>query len=389
MTILGLASSLSTSILVTKHLGLEDRTMYGIATVTIMQVLMVAQLGLPGSFSIFGAHVMMKLKFSWLLRTLLLKMLIIAVILGIYTFFQRIELSVIILILTNSVVLIPAQWLYNSLQQHLKRDLFFLLRFTPSLLQFFIVLIISALNIQSLNTFLISWVLSNLIFLITSIIFFKAKTHKTVKISDLNSFKILIRNGYAGFIPHVSIQEILKLEYVLIPVLKSPIFSASYFAIIGIASFPKIICDSVAVSNFNILLKSDKTVKISLINRIIIQVILILMIAILVNLFLLFQITRVFPLQYQPNLWAIIPFTLFATFSSSRRMFLDILRASGEIASRKATSIEIIAFIPILVTNFFLLSEINLIQWSYLVALASLLGLLITFMKVKKYAIIL
>ena len=385
-TFLGLATAFIISVTITKNLGIHDRSVYGIATVTIMQVLLISQLGLPGSFSIFGFHIFKKIKLTWLLRLWLSKLSFIGIAVGFYLNSQAFDYFVAVLVLLNCAILIPAQWIFNSLQQYVSRNNFFLLRLVPSVTQLSIVLAIHSLKIQNLRNFLISWVLSNIIFLLVSLRVCQIKMQVFSASPDRSVFKKLLKNGYAGFIPHISIQEILKIEYLLIPLVKSPLFSASYFAIVGISSWPKAICDSVAISNFNTILKTDTFRKSDHIRRVLFQISIILFSAILINLCVLFEVTTIFPNHYKSNLWAIIPLTLSATFSSSRRLFLDILRVKGEFEAKKATSIEIAAFIPIFAANIFLFVDISLVTWSYFVAIASLFGLLITIMKIRVHA---
>ena len=153
-TFLGLATAFIISVTITKNLGIHDRSVYGIATVTIMQVLLISQLGLPGSFSIFGFHIFKKIKLTWLLRLWLSKLSFIGIAVGFYLNSQAFDYFVAALVLLNCAILIPAQWIFNSLQQYVSRNNFFLLRLVPSVTQLSIVLAIHSLKIQNLRNFL-------------------------------------------------------------------------------------------------------------------------------------------------------------------------------------------------------------------------------------------
>jgi hypothetical protein len=55
-TLAGLFLSLLITLIVSHDLSIFERSGYGIATVTLMQILMVIQLGLPGAFNIIGSR---------------------------------------------------------------------------------------------------------------------------------------------------------------------------------------------------------------------------------------------------------------------------------------------------------------------------------------------
>lgn len=386
LTFLGLAMALITTIIVTRSLSIVDRSDYGVATVALMQILMVSQLGLPGAFGIIGVAPFRKFGFHKFLVLYLLRISWFLLAILIFTSIYQGNYLVVLLAFVNALLLIPAQWLMNALQKNMGRNEFFALRITPSCVQLILVLTLSILNLENLRNFLLAWIIGTLFYLFLCIVFLMRVMGAEFIGESPQEFRDIVKLGYAGFLPHVSIQEILRIEIILLPLLKDTTFVASYFAIIGVATWPKAICDSVAVANFPKLQSLvDPISRGRFLHRISMQIQFLLIISFVLNFFVMLVLRKIYPSEYTSTVWAILPLTISSVLSSSRRLYLDMLRSQHKESAIHATKIELISFLPILLSSFLLLSNLGLLEWTYFVLVASCLSYLITFNKVKTH----
>ena len=115
LTFLGMAMALITTIIVTRSLSIIDRSDYGIATVALMQILMVSQLGLPGAFGITGPAPFRKFGFRKFLKLYLLRTFWFLLTILIFTAFYQGNFLVAMFAFLNALLLIPSQWAMNAL----------------------------------------------------------------------------------------------------------------------------------------------------------------------------------------------------------------------------------------------------------------------------------
>ncbi len=386
LTFLGMAMALITTIIVTRSLSIIDRSDYGIATVALMQILMVSQLGLPGAFGITGPAPFRKFGFRKFLKLYLLRTFWFLLTILIFTAFYQGNFLVAMFAFLNALLLIPSQWAMNALQKTIARNEFFLLRLTPTCVQFILVLSLIILKLENLRNFLLVWIIGNLVFLLACFVILKREITDDFIDDSPKELSDIVKLGYAGFIPHVSIQEILRIEILLLPLLKDPSFIASYFVIVGVATWPKAICDSVAVANFPIIQSLVEPIsRKRFLQRISMQVRVLLLTSFLVNFFVMLGLRKLYPSEYTSIIWAILPLTISSVLSSSRRLYLDMLRSQSKESAIRATKIELLSFLPILVCNFLLFSNLGLVEWTYCLVLASYLGFSITINRVKAY----
>ena len=382
-TLIGLFLSLITTLIVSHDLSISERSDYGISTVTLMQILMIIQLGLPGAFNIVGSR-FFRLEYARDFFTLYGVRIIsfISVVLVFYLVSHK-GAPVIFCAIISGVFLIPAQWLSNALQKDLPLEIFALLRLMPVFFQLFSLLIVRALHHGHLYGYLFSWIFGNIInFVILAIVVGMRVLQPATNGAQYN-FRDVKKLALSGFLPHVSLQEIFRIELFIIPAMKSPIYAASFFIVFGISNWPKSICDSIAIANFqnykSRMSYLEKSVHIKKITR---QVLTIALTGTLVNTILFKFLLRFLPVSYHPVFWSVIPFTLGATFSASRRLYLDLLRSRGIRTSKYASRIEVQSSMPILLAISTLFFNWSLITWSCVWSISTFIGLLITLWKV-------
>jgi len=386
LTFLGLAMALITTIIVTISLSVNDRADYGVATVALMQIMMVSQLGLPGAFGITGLGPFRKFGFRKFLRLYLLRTLWFFLAILIFTTIYQADLLVALFAFLNALLLIPSQWIMNALQKSIGRNEFFALRMTPTCLQFMLVLSLPILKLENLRNFFLAWSIGNLFFLCACFVFLRREMKVDFVGESPKEIREIVKLGYAGFLPHVSIQEILRFELILLPLLKDSSFIASYFVIIGVATWPKAICDSVAVANFpKIPTHVEPISRKRFLKRISVQIQAILLVSFALNFLVMLVLQKIYPSEYTSTIWAILPLTISSVLSSSRRLYLDMLRSQDKESAIHATKIELVSFLPTLLSSFLLVSNLGLLVWTYCVLLASCLGYFITFNRVKTY----
>ena len=181
-------------------------------------------------------------------------------------------------------------------------------------------------------------------------------------------------------------KEILRIEIFLLPLLKDPSFIASYFVIVGVATWPKAICDSIAVANFPIIQSLVEPIsRKRFLQRISTQIRVVLLTSFLLNFMVMLGLRKIYPSEYTSTIWAVLPLTISSVLSSSRRLYLDMLRSQSKESAIHASKIELFSFLPILVGNFLLFSNLGLLEWTYSTVLACYLGFSITLNRVNAY----
>ena len=386
ITSIGMSMSLVITIIVTRNLSIIDRSDYGIATVALMQILMIAQLGLPGAFGITGLSPFRKFSFRKFLKLYLLRTFWFLLAILIFTALLQGNFIVTLYAFLNGLLLIPSQWVMNALQKTIPRNKFFLLRLTPTCVQFILVFSLFILKLENLQNFLLVWIIGNLVYLLACLKIIKKVMANYFIDDSTKDLSEIVKMGYAGFIPHISIQEILRIDILLLPLLKDPAFTASYFVIVGVATWPKAICDAIAVANFPTIMSLKEPIPRSrFLQRITMQIRVVLLASFLVNFFIMLGLRKIYPSEYTTTIWAIIPLTISSVMSSSRRLYLDLLRSRSKEYAMHATKIELISFLPTLASYFLLFSKLNLLEWTNCLVLAAYLGLAMTKNKVKFY----
>lgn len=385
-SLIGLCLSLITTIIVSHDLSISERSDYGISTVTLMQVLMIIQLGLPGAFNIVGSSffkVDYARDFYSLYRVRIMAFISVAIV---FYLVSHKSALIIFCAIISGVFLIPAQWLSNALQKDLPIEILALLRLIPVIFQLISLLIARALNHGHLFGYLSSWIFGNIIYFV--ILAIVVNTRELAPGANDVQFKFtdIKKLAISGFIPHVSLQEIFRLELFIIPIMKNQLYAASFFIVFGISNWPKLICDSVAITNFQNYKSGmsylEKSVHIKRISK---QVMLVALTSTLVNTILFRFLLRFFPISYHPVFWSVVPFTLGATFSASRRLYLDLLRSRGIKTSKYASRIEALSSLPILLAVSTLFFNWSLSSWSWVWCISTFIGLLVTFWKISGY----
>ena len=387
-TITGLFLSLVITLVVSHDLSISERSQYGIVTVTLMQVLMVIQLGLPGAFSIVGSSFFREDFIKDLFLLYASRVSLFAGVLIIFIYISGESGLLIFCAFVSGIFLVPAQWILNALYKDISLEIYALLRLIPAFCQMLALLTVRAFNYIDLNSYLLCWIFGNIFNFVVLRILKRMSTFPQSRKSAQYSFYNFKKLAISGFIPHVSLQEILRLELLIIPTLKSPMYSASYFIVIGISNWTKSICDSIAIANFkfyrNDMNFNEKSLQIKKINK---QIMTIAISGTLINVIIFKFMLYFLPNVYHYIFWGVVPITLGTTFSAARRLYLDLLRSDGVETSRRASKIELYSFFPILIATSMLFVNLSLITWASIWSMATFLGLMITIWKLTRYEI--
>lgn len=385
-TFTGLFLSLVITLIVSRDLAISERSSYGIATVTLMQILMVIQLGLPGAFNIVGSSFFLKdfKKDLYLLYASRVSLFIGSLI--IFSYISHKNGLLIFCSVLSGIFLVPAQWLLNALQKDISLEIFSLLRLMPIFFQLFALLTARAFYHKHLYTYLLCWIFGNIVNFLILVIIMRMRVLTQNRKAAQYSFFEFKKLAISGFIPHVSLQEILRLELFIIPIVKSPLYAASFFILMGVSNWTKTICESIAIVNFKLYRNGINLFEKSLqIKRIKKQIIIVAISGTFINMIIFKSLLYFLPSAYHSIFWGVVPFTLGATFSASRRLYLDLLRSGGVVSSKRASQIELYSFLPILIATLLLFLNSSLNAWVTIWSIAAFLGLLITIGKVTRY----
>jgi len=385
-TLSGLFLSLVISLIVSHDLSISERSGYGIVTVTLMQILMVIQLGLPGAFNIVGSiffreHFKKDLFILYASRvSLFIGSLII------FSYISEKSGLLMLCAVISGIFIVPAQWILNALYNDVSLEFFALLRLIPVFFQLFALLTVRSFGYMQINSYLLCWIFGNIVNLLVLVIIMRMSKATHSKKAAQYSFFDFKKLAIAGFIPHVSLQEILRLELIIIPIIKSPLYSASFFIVVGISNWTKSICDSIAIANFKSyksnMNPAEKFLHIKMISR---QIMIVAISGTLINMIIFKFMLNFLPAVYHYIFWGVVPITLGATFSAARRLYLDLLRSGGITNSKSASKIELYSFLPILIATSMLFFDLPLNAWASIWSIATFLGLLITIWKLTRY----
>ncbi len=334
------------SILVNRHLSVSDRTIYGIYMVTLGQLFLLAQFGLPGAFTIAGLK---PLKFGKLQDILLLvvkRFLPFAMVTVILMKIYNLSLQFTFLILIGYLILVPAQWILSAFQPHISNLEFAVWRILPTSVQLLFVLL-GYISSQSLNLriLILSWLSANLAILVLASIRSKRIAVKYTSDNAQNMLETMSALGRRGFIAHIGISDIIRLEIFLVPLVYSANYSARYFAVAGLANWSRVLVDGLSISIFQryTQLSFQAARKIAL-RRVIVTA-----------LFGISMLIAISPISTQIFIFAVGPsyesvYTLFISlsgalmFSSLRRMYLDAFRTHGNSNTSFASKIETLSW---------------------------------------------
>lgn len=346
--------------------------------VSLGQIFVFIQLGLPGAFNVIGLGVL-KLANKQQILLLLAKRsspLFLFALLTNFLFDLNVWLT--ILVFLGYLTLIPNQWITNAFQGYVSNIEFAMWRIMPTGLQLaFIICLESIEPSWTLRLFLEIWSLSIAMTFILVCLRYKRVTPQQASIVSSISLNEVESIGRSGFIAHIGLSDILRVENYLIPFLKPVNYSANYFVIGGLANWPRVLIDGLSTGYFPSYKSLDFEKARNLALKRVIGTISLASIAIfvvrpygdgLLQACLGFRYGHVFDL--------FIAFSLTVLFSSARRMYLDSFRSQGESKSRMASRFEIQSWLisatslPIVFTN------ASLGTWANVSAMTSLLSLI-------------
>jgi hypothetical protein len=184
-----------------------------------------------------------------------------------------------------------------------------------------------------------------------------------------------LKSAGKGGIAHVGLSDLLRLEQYLVPAIKDNYFSAYYFAVGGLANWPRILIDGFATSYFqsyrNLSLTEARTIALRRARYIILGII---FVATLTLPILGYFSSNLLGSRYSNYLWIYYFMTLTVAFNSGRRLILDYLRIASDQYAKKASNYEALAGSFQLVGLLFLLLDVSLMQWSIVAFFFSLVS---------------
>lgn len=311
--------------------------------VTLGQLFLVAQFGLPGAFTIVGLGPLKFGKPQDIIFLVVKRFLPFAIISVLLMKIYHLDLQLTILILVGYLILIPSQWVASAFQPHVSNLEFAGWRILPSLVQLVcIAFSYFSLQILDLHILVFSWLLATVVIAALTIIRLKriVKRLNNIAVRDtLERVRVLSRSG---FVAHIGVADIIRLETYLIPLVNPAYNSAKYFAVAGLANWSRVLVDGLSVSIFQKYTQlSFHAARELAMKRVIVVatfgISLLFVILPISNQLLRFAVGSKYESVF--NLF----FTLSATllFSSLRRMYLDAFRTHGQSNTSFASKIEI------------------------------------------------
>ena len=332
--------SLATSAIVSHKLSLEERTDYGIIFVTIGQVLLFAGMGLPGAFNVLGITKTPKLMSNAFVRLVGKNLFAFTIVSFALLFYYRISLATDIYATLSTLLLFLVQLMFNVLQKTVKTEFFAVLRLIPTFVFCLVIILATNGNDYSLSSITFSWLVCIFCIFLS---YLKISSHYRKATYTVEQSPEEIRQfARNGFIAHVNFQDLVKIDYIVIPAIGSVIYSATYFCFIGLSQWPKVLIDGLCTGLMpryqlgNLELNLRKTRRIALT----------LVVTIALSLSALYDplsliVAKIVGPNYHENVQLFFIWSICASLIYSRRICLDPLRASDSESGRKASKIEV------------------------------------------------
>lgn len=354
VTIAGI--SLILSYTATVFLQENDRILYGLGFVTLSQILLYAQAGAPGSFSRFGLYSLRSHHWLIILKEVLKRQTLMVFAQLVVCFLLDFPIMITLQFISGYLLILPLQWILNGFQKHINTNEFAIWRIAPYGFQLiFSLAAFSYGRANLLEMLVLSWIISNLITLFFALVRMYYLTATQLKSADLCE---VLKVGKKSFVSHIGLQDILKIEYFLIPFLDNSLIPLYFFAIGGLAIWPKVLIDGYAISKFSgyknlSFSKASLKAKANMINF---ASFLVLLLALLMP-FIWLLVHSSIEKQYPYAMHVFLFLSIQSIFVYIRRVYLDFIRSEFPQFLPKASRIEITCFtvsslslIPIVLT---------------------------------------
>lgn len=355
--------------------------------VSLGQILLFAQLGLPGAFNLRGIAALKYSNAVSISKLLLRRFLPFSLISFLFCLIYRMNPLFTAYVILGYLILMINQWVISSFQIHISNIEYAGWRIMSPLIQLLLIFI-TLRNFGYINIlgFIFCWLISNLMQFIVAFMRYKFIMVPENRSSNPYSLLEVVQLGRSGFLAHIGLADLIKLDILLIPFFQSTYFSAKYFALIGLANWSRVLVDGMAVGYIqhygSIAIVEAKKKATSRIFYIVLVVILGLLSAWPIGNKL---ITRVISSKYGSIYPLFVTFSLIVLFSSLRRFYLDAFRSHGIKTSKIANRIEVLSWLISIVPIPILLFDSSIEVWGYASMIANLVALLFALYLGKKY----
>ncbi len=383
-SVLVAVTSLILSYSATVFLQVDERTLYGVGFVTLSQLLLYAQAGAPGSFSRFGLYSLRGHRWISFLKAVFKRQILMVSVQLVLCFFLGFPFILTFQFVLGYLLILPFQWILNGFQKHIRTDEFAVWRVAPHGLQLiFSGVAFSYGRADLLDSLVLSWIIANLLVLFCAL--FRTFNIRVIE-SESADISEVLKVGRKSFVSHIGLQDILKVEYFIIPFLSNSLIPVYFFAIGGLAIWPKVLIDGYAISKFNDYQKlsfSDANIKAK------------------ANMFKLIKSLLFFLVLSMPIIWLALHFSLEkkypeampvflllsiqSIFVYARRVYLDFIRSEFPQFLGKASHIEIICFIVSSLSLMPIVLALPLHFWTITSAATGILSLVTLIFLTRKF----
>ncbi len=378
------ATSLILSYTATVYLQIDERTLYGVGFVTLSQVLLYAQAGAPGSFSRFGLYSLRGHRRISFLKEVFKRQILMVSVQLVMCFFLGFPFILTFQFVLGYLIILPLQWILNGFQKHIRTNEFAVWRVAPYGLQLiFYVIAFSYGHSDLLESFVLSWIIANLFVLIFALVRAFSIGVTSSESADISE---VLKVGRKSFVSHVGLQDILKVEYFLIPFLSDSLIPEYFFAIGGLAIWPKVLIDGYAISKFYDYKKlsfSDANFKAKAnMFKIIASLLFFLVLSLpIIWLALHFSLGQKYPLA----MTVFLLLSIQSIFIYARRVYLDFIRSEFPQFLGKASRIEMICFTVSSLSLIPIVLALPLEFWSVTSAVTGILSLVTLIYLTRKF----
>ena len=384
----GAILSMASSSLISHQLSLDARSSNGIYLVLGGNIFLLTQFSMSGALNVVGVYAYYKQGKNRIIELIWKRIMLIFFAICLLTLFYNLQLSYSLLCLCGFSLLSVIQTYTNSFQPHLSQAEYACWRIVQVIFYTFFLFSFVLSNHYQLDLFnaLAIWAFSNLIVCVLLHFRFQ-RIRMTLPINDLLSSDDF-KGASKGAIAHIGLHDLLKIEQYLIPAFKDVNFSAYYFAVGGLANWPRILIDGFATSFFQSYRNLDMVTarKISLKKSKIVILGTVAFATITLPVFDYFS-SYLLGSRYSEYLWIYYFSTLGITLNSGRRLVLDHLRIAGTREAKFATKLELLSGSFQISSVAFLFLDLSLTQWSAISLIFSMFSLLLLILALQRVGI--
>jgi len=335
------------SVIVTNSLTYVERQNYGIFMVTLGQLFVWVQFGAPGAFNSIGLATLKASRVNTLFQFFIRKDLYLVFIICVAALIFELPSVACLIVFLGYSSLLPLQWIVNGIQKHVSNIEYSFWRILFTNIQFLILLYYYSAKIDlTLIRFIEIWCFSNFLSLVLVLVRFFYIEIQLRDIRENISLSHVSIVGKSGLVAHIGLSDLIRLENFLIPLFLPTIYSANYFAVGGLANWPRLIIDSVSLSYFHgyksLSLAAGRRSASKRLGIIFFGTILILT---TLQPFGDKILESILGSQYSSAYNLFFALSAMTLLSSGRRMYLDSFRAHGKVQSQIASKLELKSWI--------------------------------------------